>query len=147
MIRCSWIRQRGWIVVNNIGERGMNVRLRAFAAGAVGMVVVFGIVELVHGLYQLVLSVLTAVAQRIIELTPGDAATTGIAVVGKAATPILISVIVIITLLFAGFLAMLSLRSRIGALVGVGVLAAVGFFAAFSEAVNPAVAQELAVLG
>ena len=82
----------------------MNVRRRAFAAGGVGMVVAFGIVELVHGLYQLVPSVLTAVAQRIIELTPGDAATTGIAVVGKAATPILISVIVILTLLFAGFL-------------------------------------------
>src|SRR3712207_968340 len=111
----------------------MNVRRRAFAAGGVGMVVAFGIVELVHGLYQLVPSVLTAVAQRIIELTPGDAATTGIAVVGKAATPILISVIVILTLLFAGFLANLSLRSRIGALVGVGVLAAVAFFAAFSE--------------
>src|SRR5918994_336481 len=115
MIRCSWTRQRGWIVVNNIGGCGMNVRLRAFAAGAVGMVVVFGIVELVHGLYQLVPSVLTAVSQRIIELTPGDLATAGIAAVGKAASPILISVVVVLTLLFAGFLANLSLRSLLRA--------------------------------
>ncbi len=125
----------------------MNVRRRAFAAGGVGMMVAFGIVELVHGLYQLVPSVLTAVAQRIIVLTPGDAATTGIAVVGKAATPILISVIVILTLLFAGFLANLSLRSRIGALVGVGVLTAVAFFAAFSEPFIAPVATVLTVLG
>ena len=125
----------------------MNVRRRAFVAGGVGMVVAFGVVELVHGLYQLVPSVLTAVAQRIIELTPGDVATTGIALVGKAATPILISVIVILTLLFAGFLAKLSLRSRIGALVGVGVLAAVAFFAAFSEPFIASVATVLTVLG
>jgi DMSO/TMAO reductase YedYZ molybdopterin-dependent catalytic subunit len=125
----------------------MNVRRRAFVAGGVGMVVAFGVVELVHGLYQLVPSVLTAVAQRIIELTPGDIATTGIALVGKAATPILISVIVILTLLFAGFLAKLSLRSRIGALVGVGVLAAVAFFAAFSEPFIASVATVLTVLG
>jgi len=119
-------------VVNNIGEREMNVRLRTFAAGAVGMVVVFGIVELVHGLYQLVPSVLTAVSQRIIELTPGDLATAGIAAVGKAASPILISVVVVLTLLFAGFLANLSLRSRLGALAGVILLAAVALVAAFS---------------
>src|ERR687898_297911 len=115
MIRWSWSRQRGLIVVNSIGEGEMNVRLRAFAAGAVGMVMVFGIVELVHGLYQLVPSVLTAVSQRIIELTPGDLATAGIAAVGKAASPILISVVVVLTLLFAGFLANLSLRSLLRA--------------------------------
>src|ERR671916_282495 len=147
MIRCSWIRQRGWIVVNNIGERGMNVRLRAFAAGAVGMVVVFGIVELVHGLYQLVPSVLTAVSQRIIELTPGDLATAGIAAVGKAASPILISVVVVLTLLFAGFLANLSLRSWLGALAWVTLLAAVALVAAFSEPFIDPIATILTVHG
>ena len=147
MIRWSWTRQRGWIVVNNIGEREMNVRLRAFAAGAVGMVVVFGIVELVHGLYQLVPSVLTAVSQRIIELTPGDLATAGIAAVGKAASPILISVVVVLTLLFAGFLANLSLRSWLGALAGVTLLAAVALVAAFSEPFIDPIATILTVLG
>ena len=125
----------------------MNVRLRAFAAGAVGMVVVFGIVELVHGLYQLVPSVLTAVSQRIIELTPGDLATAGIAAVGKAASPILISVVVVLTLLFAGFLANLSLRSWLGALAGVTLLAAVALVAAFSEPFIDPIATILTVLG
>jgi DMSO/TMAO reductase YedYZ molybdopterin-dependent catalytic subunit len=125
----------------------MNVRLRAFAAGAVGMVVVFGLVELVHGLYQLVPSVLTAVSQRIIELTPGDLATAGIAAVGKAASPILISVVVVLTLLFAGFLANLSLRSWLGALAGVIVLAAVALVAAFSEPFIDPTATILTVLG
>ncbi|HEX2108121.1 MAG TPA: hypothetical protein VHF70_02445, partial [Rubrobacteraceae bacterium] len=134
-------------MVNNIGEREMNVRLRSFAAGAVGMVVVFGIVELVHGLYQLVPSVLTAVSQRIIELTPGDLATAGIAAVGKAASPILISVVVVLTLLFAGFLANLSLRSRLGALAGVILLAAVALVAAFSEPFIDPIATILTVLG
>src|ERR671911_750735 len=147
MIRWSWTRQRGWIVLNNIGEREMNVRLRAFAAGAVGMVMVFGIVELVHGLYQLVPSVLTAVSQRIIELTPGDLATAGIAAVGKAASPILISVVVVLTLLFAGFLANLSLRSRLGALAGLILLAAVALVAAFSEPFIDPIATILTVPG
>ena len=125
----------------------MNVRRRAFAAGAVGMVVVFGLVELVHGLYQLVPSVLTAVSQRIIELTPGDLATAGIAAVGKAASPILISVVVILTLLFAGLLANLSLRSWLGALAGMIVLAAVALVAAFSEPFIDPTATILTVLG
>src|SRR5918994_26512 len=147
MICCSWSRQRGLIVVNSIGEGEMNVRLRAFAAGAVGMVMVFGIVELVHGLYQLVPSVLTAVSQRIIELTPGDLATAGIAAVGKAAYPILISVVVVLTLLFAGFLANLSLRSRLGALAGLILLAAVALVAAFSEPFVDPIVTILTVLG
>src|ERR671917_1212835 len=147
MVLWSRTRQRSWIVAKSIGERGMNVRLRAFAAGAVGMVVVFGIVELVHGLYQLVPSVLTAVSQRIIELTPGDLATAGIAAVGKAASPILISVVVVLTLLFAGFLANLSLRSRLGALAGVTLLAAVALVAAFSEPFIDPIATILTVLG
>jgi hypothetical protein len=36
----------------------MNVKLRSFIAGAVGMVVAFGLVELVHGLYPPVPSAL-----------------------------------------------------------------------------------------
>lgn len=125
----------------------MNVRLRAFAAGAVGMVVVFGLVELVHGLYQLVPSVLTAVSQRIIELTPGDFATRAVEILGMADIPVLISITVILTLAFAGFLAKLSLRSRLGALAGVGVLAVVALVASFSEPFIDPTATILTVLG
>src|SRR4028118_63220 len=111
----------------------MNTKLRSFVTGAVGMMVAFGIVELVHGLYQLVPSVLVAVAQRIIELTPGDFATTAVAALGKANIPILVAFTMLGTLALAGFLAYLSLRSRIFALVGVVFLAAVALAAAVTQ--------------
>ena len=125
----------------------MNVRRRAFAAGAVGMVVTFGVVELVHGLYQLVPSVLLAVAQRIIELTPGDFATRAVETLGAADIPTLIATVVILTVALAGFLAYLSLRSRVAALFGVGMLGVVALFAAFSEPFIDPVATVLNVLG
>ncbi|HEX2098583.1 MAG TPA: hypothetical protein VHF46_05965, partial [Rubrobacteraceae bacterium] len=111
----------------------MNIKFRSFVAGAVGMVVAFGVVELVHGLYQPVPSVLSAVAQRVIELTPGGFATRAIEVLGKADIPVLITVIVVSTLLLAGFLANLSLRSPLIALTGVGILAAVALVASLTE--------------
>src|SRR5215203_2856918 len=125
----------------------MNVRRRAFAAGAVGMVVAFGVVELVHGLYQLVPSVLLAVAQRIIELTPGDFATRAVETLGAADIPTLIATVVILTVALAGFLAYLSLRPRVAALFAVRTLAVVALFAAFSEPFIDPVATVLTVLG
>jgi DMSO/TMAO reductase YedYZ molybdopterin-dependent catalytic subunit len=125
----------------------MNTKLRSFVAGAVGMMVVFGIVELVHGLYPLVPSVLVAVAQRIIELTPGDFATRAVSALGKANIPILVLFTVLGTLVLAGFLTYLSLRSRIFALVGVVFLAAVALAAAFTEPLIDPVATVLTVLG
>jgi DMSO/TMAO reductase YedYZ molybdopterin-dependent catalytic subunit len=125
----------------------MNSKRRSFVAGAVGMLVAFGIVELVHGLYQLVPSVLVAVAQRIIELTPGDFATTAVAALGKANIPILVAFTMLGTLALAGFLTYLSLRSRIFALVGMGILAAVALAAAFTEPFIDPVATVLTVLG
>ena len=125
----------------------MNTKLRSFVAGAVGMVVAFGIVELVHGLYPLVPSVLVAVAQRIIELTPGDFATKAVEALGTADIPVLIAFTTLGTLALAGFLAYLSLRSRIFALLGVGFLAAVALAAAFTEPFIDPVATVLTILG
>ena len=125
----------------------MNTKLRTFAAGAVGMVVAFGIVELVHGLYGAVPSVLVAVAQRIIEFTPGDFATRAVEVLGKADIPVLITMTVISTLALAGLLAYLSLRSRLVALLGVGLLAAVALAASFSEPSVDPVPTVLADIG
>jgi DMSO/TMAO reductase YedYZ molybdopterin-dependent catalytic subunit len=125
----------------------MNTKLRSFVTGAVGMLVAFGIVELVHGLYPLVPSVLVAVAQRIIELTPGDFATRAVSALGKANIPVLVVFTGLGTLALAGFLAYLSLRSRILALVGVVFLAAVALAAAFTEPFIAPVATVLTVLG
>jgi DMSO/TMAO reductase YedYZ molybdopterin-dependent catalytic subunit len=125
----------------------MNTKLRSFVAGAVGMLGAFGIVELVHGLYPLVPSVLVAVAQRIIELTPGDFATRAVETLGEADIPVLIAFTTLGTLVLAGFLAYLSLKSRFFALVGVVFLAAVALAAAFTEPFIAPVATVLTVLG
>src|SRR5215216_869706 len=125
----------------------MNIKLRSSIAGAVGMVVAFGVVELVHGLYPAVPSVLVAVAQRIIEFTPGDFATRAVEILGKADIPVLVTVTVLSTLALAGVLAYLSLRSRIVALLGVGALAAVALAASFSEPTVSPLATVLTDLG
>jgi DMSO/TMAO reductase YedYZ molybdopterin-dependent catalytic subunit len=111
----------------------MNVRLRAFAAGVAGAVVAFGLAELVHGIYGLVPSVFVALAQGIIELTPGSLVTQGIELLGTADVPVLISCMVVGATLVAGLLGVLSLRSRIAALAGVVFLGAVAVAAAFTE--------------
>ncbi|MDX6379465.1 MAG: hypothetical protein QOI57_489 [Rubrobacteraceae bacterium] len=125
----------------------MNIKLRTFVAGAVGMVVAFGIVELVHGLYEPVPSVLVAVAQRIVELTPGGFATRAVETLGQADIPTLIAVVVLSTLALAGFLAYLSRRSPFLALAGVGVLAAVALAASFSEPSVAPIPTVLTVVG
>jgi DMSO/TMAO reductase YedYZ molybdopterin-dependent catalytic subunit len=125
----------------------MNIKLRSFIAGAVGMIVAFGIVELVHGLYQPVPSVLLAVAQRIIEFTPGEFATRAVETLGKADIPVLITVTILLTLALAGFLAYLSLRSQLLALAGVVVLAAVALAASFTEPAVVPVPTVLTIFG
>jgi DMSO/TMAO reductase YedYZ molybdopterin-dependent catalytic subunit len=125
----------------------MNIKLRAFVAGAVGMVVTFGLVEWVHGLYRPVPSVLVAVAQRIIGLTPGGFATGAIETLGRADVPILITLVVLSTLAFAGLLANLSLRSPAVALTGVGIMAGVALVASFAETFIAPVATVLTVVG
>jgi DMSO/TMAO reductase YedYZ molybdopterin-dependent catalytic subunit len=116
-------------------------------AGVVAMVVALGIAELVHGLYQLVPTVLGAVAQRLIVLTPGSVTELILGTLGKAATPILISIIVVSTLAFAGLLANAARRSSLLALGGVAVLAAVAILAAlFEPSVSP-IATVLTILG
>lgn len=111
----------------------MRVGSRAFFAGAAGAVVAFGIAELVHGLYQLVPSVFVALAQGIIRLTPGSIVTQGIELLGTADIPVLIACLVVGTLVVAGLLAYLALRSPLLALAGVSALAVIAILAAFSE--------------
>ena len=97
------------------------------------MGVVFGITELVHGFYEPVPSIPLAVAQRIVSVTPGSVAEFAISLLGLADVPFLITLTVLLTLIFAGLLALLALRSVIVALLGVGVLGVVAVLASFSE--------------
>src|SRR5918998_2879344 len=111
----------------------MNVKLRAFIAGVVGMVVAFGVAELVHGFYEPVPSLPVAVSQRLIVLMPASITEVAIGLLGEADIPVLVTTTVILTLVFAGLLARLALRSVAGALIGVIVLGAIGIAASIFE--------------
>lgn len=108
-------------------------KLMTALAGVAGGLVVFGITELAHGVYQLVPSVLLAVAQRIIAVTPGGLATQAIEALGQADVPFLISNVIVVTLVLCGLLAILSLSRPFAALAGVAVLGAASLAAALSE--------------
>jgi hypothetical protein len=79
-------------------------------------------------------------------LTPGAVATAGIAAVGKAATPLLVTVVILLTVAVAALLAVLARRSPLATLVGVGILGAVGLVASLAEPVVGPVQTILALL-
>ncbi len=127
----------------------MGNKFMAGIAGAVGIVVAFGATELFHGLYESVPSVLVAIAQRIAELTPGGLVTTGIELLGTADIPTLIATVVLGSLAICAGLAILSLRSPLLALVGVGALAVVAVASSLAEtfvAVVPTIIADVAAL-
>ena len=108
-------------------------RVRAGIAGVVGAVVALGISELVHGLYASVPSILVSIAQRIVELTPGELVTAGIELLGKADIPTLIATVLIGTVAITFFLGNLAVRHPSLALAGVAVLAAIAAAAALAD--------------
>ena len=114
-------------------KTGEKSRTRAMIAGIAGIILAFGITELVHGLYQMVPSVLVSIAQGIVEFTPGALVTQGIELLGQADIPVLIATVVIGTLVIAAGLAILALKRPVLALVGVAVLAAIAIAATFAE--------------
>jgi DMSO/TMAO reductase YedYZ molybdopterin-dependent catalytic subunit len=113
--------------------RIMSNRLRAGIGGIVGAIVAFGMAELVHGLYEPVPSVFVALAQGVVEFTPGELVTRGIETLGQADIPTLITSLIVGTLMVAALLANLAVRHPVLALVGVAVLAAVGVAASLAQ--------------
>ena len=123
------------------------MRLRAAVAGIVGLVVALGITELVHGLYDLVPSVLGSIAQVVVEWTPGGIVTQGIELLGKADIPVLIASVVLGTLAVSALLGVLAVGRPALALLGVALLTAVGIAVSFVEPfINP-VATVVTVVG
>ena len=109
------------------------MRLRAAIAGIVGLVVALGITELVHGLYELVPSVLGSIAQVVVEWTPGGIVTEGIELLGKADIPVLIASVLVGTLAVSALLGILAVGRPALALLGVALLTAVGIAVSFVE--------------
>ncbi|MDP8901289.1 MAG: hypothetical protein M3N33_09140, partial [Actinomycetota bacterium] len=114
------------------------MRLKAAIAGIVGLVVALGITELVHGLYDLVPSVLGSIAQVVVEWTPGGIVTQGIELLGKADIPVLIASVVLGTLAVSALLGILAVGRPALALLGVALLTAIGIAVSFVEPfINP----------
>jgi len=114
-------------------KTGQTNRARAAVAGIAGIILAFGITELVHGLYGMVPSVLVSIAQGIVEFTPGSVVTQGIELLGTADIPVLIATVVIGTLAIAAGLAILAVKRPALSLAGVAVLAAIAIAATFAE--------------
>jgi DMSO/TMAO reductase YedYZ molybdopterin-dependent catalytic subunit len=128
-------------------KTGEKSRTRATIAGIAGIILAFGITELVHGLYQMVPSVLVSIAQGIVEFTPGALVTQGIELLGMADIPVLITTVVIGTLVIAAGLAVLAVKRPVLALVGVAVLAAIAIAATFAEPFIAPAATVITVVG
>lgn len=107
--------------------------MRAAIAGIVGMVLAFGLAELVHGFYEGVPSVFTSLAQGVIELTPGEFATRAIETLGQADIPVLIASMVVGALVVTALLANLRLRSPLVAIAAVILLGVIAVVAAFTQ--------------
>ena len=123
------------------------MRLKAAIAGIVGLVVALGITELAHGLYDLVPSVLGSIAQVVVEWTPGGIVTQGIALLGSADIPVLLTSVVVGTLAVSALLGILAVGRPALALLGVALLTAVGIAVSFVEPFIDPVATVVAVVG
>jgi DMSO/TMAO reductase YedYZ molybdopterin-dependent catalytic subunit len=123
------------------------MRLKAAIAGIVGLVVALGITELVHGLYDLVPSVLGSIAQVVVEWTPGGIVTQGIELLGKADIPVLIASVIVGTLVVSAFLGILAVRSPGMALLGVALLTVLGIVVSFVEPFIDPLATVVTVVG
>jgi DMSO/TMAO reductase YedYZ molybdopterin-dependent catalytic subunit len=128
-------------------KTGETSRAMAAVAGIAGIILAFGITELVHGLYQMVPSVLVSIAQGIVRFTPGSLVTQGIELLGTADIPVLIATVVIGTLAIAAGLAILAVKRPYLALAGVAVLAAIAIAATFAEPFISPAATVITVVG
>ena len=130
-----------------MGKKQTGNRVRAGIAGAVGLVVAFGIAELVHGLFSSVPSVFVSIAQQIIEWTPGALVTQGIEFLGKADIPTLITSVLIGTLVIAALLGNLAVRQPLLALAGVAVLAVIAIISALADPFVATVPTVITIVG
>lgn len=111
----------------------MRNTVRAAFAGIAGLILAFGIAELVHGIYDGVPSVFTSLAQGIIELTPGGFATQAIELLGTADIPVLIASMIVGAVVVTAIVANVRLRSAALAIIAVAILAIVAVAAVLTQ--------------
>ena len=94
-------------MINGLGLKG-NSRYRAALSGMVGAALALASGELVASLTNKTTSLVLAVGEFIVDVTPGDIVRTSIETLGNSQKIVLLSGITVISILFGGFLGLLS---------------------------------------
>ena len=96
-------------MINGLGLKGTS-RYQAALSGMVGAALALASGELVASLTNKTTSLVLAVGEFIVDVTPGDIVRTSIETLGNSQKIVLLSGITIISILFGGFLGLLSLK-------------------------------------
>ena len=94
-------------MINGLGLKGTS-RYQAALSGMVGAALAFASGELVASLTNKTTSLVLAVGEFIVDVTPGDVVRTSIETLGNSQKIVLLSGITVISILFGGFLGLLS---------------------------------------
>ena len=96
-------------MINNLGFKGTS-RYQEALSGMVGAALALAFGELVASATNKTTSLVLAVGEFIVDITPGDVVRTSIETLGNSQKIVLLSSITILSLLFGGFLGLLSRR-------------------------------------
>ena len=118
-----------------------------FVAGVAGAAVALGFGELVEGVSETIPSLVVAVAEVVVDYTPGDVVAFSIANVGSAQKTLLVAGVVVVSLAVCGILGRLAARGRrLAAVGGFALFGLVGGWAAARNPQSPAGASWLVAL-
>ena len=116
-------------------------------AGVAGAAVALGFGELVEGVSETIPSLVVAVAEVVVDYTPGDVVAFSIANVGSAQKTLLVTGVVVVSLAVCGILGRLAARGRrVAAVGGFALFGLVGGWAAARNPQSPAGASWLVAL-
>ena len=122
-------------------------RLASFAAGILGAAVALGFGELIEGISETIPSLVVAVAEAVVDYTPGDVVAFSISNVGNAQKTLLITGVVVVSLVVGGILGRLAARGgRLAAVGGFVLFGLIGGWAAARNPLSPALPSWLVAL-
>ena len=122
-------------------------RLASFAAGILGAAVALGFGELIEGISETIPSLVVAVAEAVVDYTPGDVVAFSISNVGNAQKTLLITGVVVVSLVVGGILGCLAARGgRLAAVGGFVLFGLIGGWAAARNPLSPALPSWLVAL-
>ena len=117
------------------------------AAGVAGGALALGFGELIEGVSETIPSLVVAVAEVVVDYTPGDVVAFSISNVGTAQKTLLVVGVVVVSLALSGFVGYLAARrGRLAALGGYALFGLVGGWAAARNPQSPALASWLVAL-